>query len=203
MIRGFLLIAVLVPNFAWADGNQASTSEVLPLERAVVLALENNRSVKNAELEVSKQEDSLAAVRTRRLPSFNVTLFGSMLLQRVDFTFKQGDFGTFPGGNPNPATDVRISTPRTFNPFAFVTVDQPLSQLYRINLGIRLAEINSQLVGEDLRSQRQSVASDVKASYFAVLQTESALEALEESMWNWSSTRTGPISTWPPPPRLV
>jgi outer membrane protein TolC len=154
----------------------------LPLEQAVALALENNRSVKNAELEVSKEEDNLAAARTRRLPSFDVTLFGSMLLRRMDFLFEQGSFGTFPSGEPNPATDVSISTPRTFTPFAFISVNQPISQLYRINLGIQLAQVNSQMVREDLRSRRQSVIHEVKTAYFAVLQTQSALEAVEQSI---------------------
>jgi outer membrane protein len=178
----FFLLLLLAPAFAWAAENPASQPEVMTLEQAVALALENNRTVKNAELEVSKQEDGLAVARTRRLPAFDITLFGSIPLQRIDFTFKQGDFGTFPGGGPNPSTDVRISTPRTLNLFALASVNQPLSQLYRINLGIRATEVSRELAKEDLRAQRQSVVNDVKKAYFTVLQTQSALEATEESI---------------------
>jgi outer membrane protein len=138
--------------------------------------------VRNAELEVAKQDDKVAAARTRRLPSVQLNVFGSILLKRVDFLFKQGDFGTFPGGGPNPATDVTISTPRTFNTFAFASVDQPLFQLYRINLGVRLSEVSGQLAKENLRSQRQTVVNDVKKAYFAVLQTQSVLEASEQAI---------------------
>ncbi len=180
--RLFLIVMLLGPAFASATEVPASPTEVLTLEQAVALALENNRTVKNTELEVSKQEDSLAIARTRRLPTFDATLFGSILLQPIDFTFKRGDFGTFPGGTPNPTRDVSISTPRSFNLFALASVNQPLSQLYRIHLGIQLAKINFQLAGEDLRSQRQSVANEVKGAYFAVLQTQSALEPLEGSI---------------------
>jgi hypothetical protein len=130
MFQGlFLIVMLLLP--ALARGNPPSPVEVLTLQQAVPLALESNRSVRNAELEVSKQEDNLFVARTRRLPSFDLNLFGSILLQPIDLTFKQGDFGTFPGGGPNPSTDVRISTPRTFNLFALASVNQPLSQLYR------------------------------------------------------------------------
>jgi outer membrane protein TolC len=180
--RFMVILMLLVPASAWGSGDRSSPEEVLTLEQAVALALESNRLVKNAGLEVSKQEDSFAIARTRRLPIFDAKVFGSILLQPVDFTFKQGDFGTFPSGGPNPATDVRVTTPRQFNTFAFISVDQPLSQLYRINLGIQLAKLSSQLAGEDLRLQRQSIASQVKTAYFAVLQMQSALEAVEQSI---------------------
>ena len=155
MSQRILLIAMLlVPALGWTAENQAGQADVLSLEQAVALALDHNRNLKNAELEVSKQEDSVAEAGTKRRPSFKANLFGSIPLQRIDITFKQGDFGTFPGpgGRPNPATDVTISTPRTFNPFAYVTVDQPLTQLYRIILGMHMAKINFQLASEDLRS---------------------------------------------------
>jgi outer membrane protein TolC len=177
-----VIVMLLVPASALGSEDQSSPEEVLTLEQAVALALESNRVVKNAGLEVSKQEDSLMVARTRRLPIFDVKVFGSILLQPIDFTFKQGDFGTFPGGGPNPATDVQITTPRQFNTFAFISVDQPLSQLYRINLGIQSAKVSSQLAGEELRLQRQSIAGQVKAAYFTVLQTQSALEAVEQSI---------------------
>jgi outer membrane protein TolC len=66
--------------------------------------------------------------------------------------------------------------------FGVISADQPLTQLFRINLNVKSAKINSELAGEDLRAKRQSVAADVKSAYFAVLQTQSSLEALEQSI---------------------
>ena len=177
-----VLMILLIPALGLATDDPPSQPKTLTLEQAVALALENNRSIKNAELEVSKQEDSLAIARTHRLPNFDATVFGSMLLSKVDFTFKKGDFGTFPSGEPNPSSDVSITTPRKFNTFALISANQPLSQLYRVNLNIQSAKINSQVAGEDLRARRQSIANDVKAAYFAVLQTQSSLESLEQSI---------------------
>jgi outer membrane protein TolC len=45
---------------------------VLTLEQAVALALQNNRQVQNATLEVGKKIDQAAAARTSRLPAFNM-----------------------------------------------------------------------------------------------------------------------------------
>jgi outer membrane protein TolC len=177
-----VLMMLFIPALGLATDDLPSQTRTLTLEQAVALALENNRSIKNAELEVSKQEDSLAIARTRRLPNFDATVFGSMLLSKVDFTFKKGDFGTFPSGEPNPSSDVSVTTPQKFSTFALVSANQPLSQLFRINLNIQAAKVNSQVAGEDLRARRQSIANDVKAAYFAVLQTQSSLEALEQSI---------------------
>src|SRR5262245_29809100 len=162
--RLFLVLMLLAANAFGAD--PASPTKVLTLEQAVALALENNRSIKSAELEVSKQEDSFAIARTRRLPKFDATVFGSMLLSKVDFTFNKGDFGTFPSGEPNPSSDVKITTPRKFNTFALFNADQPLSQLFRINLNIKAAKICSQLAGEDLRAKRKTVSRCVEACIF-------------------------------------
>jgi hypothetical protein len=52
-----VIVMLLVPGFGWATENPLSATPVLTLEQAVALALENNRSIKNADLEVSKQED--------------------------------------------------------------------------------------------------------------------------------------------------
>jgi hypothetical protein len=57
----FLIIVWLIP--LGLSSTAQDQSEVLGLEQAVTLALDNNRSLKNAALEVLKQEDSLAAAR--------------------------------------------------------------------------------------------------------------------------------------------
>ena len=83
MIRNFLLtVVLLLPASVSAQGIPPGPTEVLSLEQAVALALENNRTVKNAELEVSKAEDRLAVARTHRLPSLNFNAFSSLLFNR-------------------------------------------------------------------------------------------------------------------------
>ena len=59
---------------------------------------------------------------------------------------------------------------------------QPLSQLYRIGLGVEVAKVGQQISREKLRTQQHSVINEVKRVYYAVLQTESGLEATEESL---------------------
>jgi outer membrane protein TolC len=182
VVQYFFLILLFVPVGALFAENPASELETLTLERALALSWESNHAVKRAELEVAKHEDRLAAARTRRLPSFEFNAFGAMLLQPIDFRFNQGAFGTLPSGSPNPATDVTITTPRRFTPFVFAAVDQPISQLYRIRLGIQAKEVGHELAKEKLRAQKQSLGNELKRVYFSILKTQSALEATEESI---------------------
>jgi len=59
-------------------------------------------------------------------------------------------------------------------------VSQPLSQLFRIGLGIQSATTTSEIERERARAKELSVINSVKRLYFAILQTESALTATEE-----------------------
>ena len=62
------------------------------------------------------------------------------------------------------------------------TITQPLSQLYRIGLGIDQLEVGRGINEEELRSQRHLVIDNVKRAYYGLLQTQSSLEAVEESI---------------------
>jgi outer membrane protein TolC len=160
----------------------ACAQETLTLERAIELALENNRLVKIARLEVRKAEDQLAAARTHRLPQLQLDIFESQLLTRFDFTFPRGAFGTFPGIGPVPAAQTSISQARRPNTFLIGQAAQPLSQLYRIGLGVRLQELAGSLQREKLEEQQQAVVNNVKKIYYGLLQTQSALDAAGETI---------------------
>jgi outer membrane protein TolC len=167
---------------AHAQDRGDSAPEVLTLERAVALALAENRLVANAALEVENSREQLAAFLTRRLPKLDFTFFGSQLLTPVEFRFAEGTFGTFPATGPIPAAETRIRTPLRPNALLLASVTQPLSQLYRIGLGARLNELSVTLAEEKLRRQKHSVAQEVKQAYFAIVQTESALSAAGEAI---------------------
>jgi outer membrane protein len=176
----YLLLVLSV--FAWGSEVATARAEVLTLDKALELALQNNLKVENAGLEVGKARDSVAAARTRRLPSFNLTVLESRDLNQESYEFKQGVFGTFPGIGPIPAKDTEIETHPDFTTIVAASVEQPLLQLYRINLNIGQRETKQAITRQELRAQRQSVANDVKQVYYRLLQTQGALKAINESI---------------------
>jgi outer membrane protein TolC len=67
-----LIVGALLGAELQAQSSPAGGGEVLTLEMALELALQANRDIRNAGLEVQKAGDQLAAARTRRLPSMDL-----------------------------------------------------------------------------------------------------------------------------------
>lgn len=176
---GCLLSWLTLP--AWGKEEPAA-SPILTLEQAVELAMQDNRPLKVATLEVEKAGDATDAARTRRLPSINLFGASGSLLAPLEYKFNQGAFGTFPGIGPVPSTNTTITEPTRWSSFLFATAIQPLTPLLRINEGIRLSEVTQEVAQEQRREQHHTVVNRVKRGYFAALNLQSSLEATEEAI---------------------
>lgn len=177
------VIALLVARGAAGQSAVSRPSgERLSLEAAIAKAIENNRQIQTARLQIESAEADLAATRTHRLPVFDTEATGSQLLMPVDFSFPQGAFGTVPGIGLIPATDTTFSVPRQPTAYVFAQASQPISQLFKIGLGVRGAEKARDIARERARGEQLSVVNSVKRMYFAILQTESALSATTEAI---------------------
>jgi len=178
------VIALLAPAgvAAQSPGDGDTTLEQLSLERAVQIALENNRDLQSARLQVSKAEDDLGAARTRRLPAFDTEVNLSQLLTPVQFGFPKGAFGEYPGVGPIPSAETTVEVPRQPTAYLFAQVSQPLSQLFRIGLTVKNAETARDVERERVRGHTLSLVNGVKRQYFAILQTQSALAATDEAI---------------------
>ena len=167
---------------AWALPQPPAARNLLTLEEAVNAALQDNRQVKNATLEVSKSEHMLAATRTNRWPKFGVLVAENWLLTPQE---NFNALGNLPGLVPIP---IPVSAPSSLFPSRQPTalmaglMAQPLSQQYRIGLNISMHGVMRDISWEQSRARRQTVADDVKRTYFNILQTQSSLESTEEDI---------------------
>ncbi len=182
MILLIALFIVLGGSRAAQCQQLVSSAEALTLEQAVALALSENRQVKSAAIELEKYSDKLAALRTRRLPEFKFSTTASQLLTPMSYTFEKGAFGEYPGTGPIPDKTTEISTPRRMTFYIAGEINQPLSQLYRIKLNLKQLGVGRQIAEQQLRQQRQAIINNVRRSYYAILQTQSSLQASEESI---------------------
>jgi outer membrane protein len=173
-----LLLFLLLASLAFSQEQPPSaTSEVLTLDQAVSTALAHNRQLRIAALEVEKAGLDVELAKTKRLPSLSTDLYGSGLLAPISFQIDAGTFGTYPGTGPIPNEKTKITTEREFNLFAVGSVKQPISQLYRIGLGIKASKLAVELDKEDLRARRIDVANKVRATYYEILRLQSAARA--------------------------
>jgi outer membrane protein len=169
------LLIFLCSSFLFAQ-------EVLDLEQALVVALAHNRMIESSKLDTAKTTDQMKAARTRYYPQFSISLLASSLLTTVDFTFQKGAFGEYPGIGPIPDKDTNITTPKSLTGILVGSVQQPLTQLYKVKLNTELIKASAEEAKEAERSQRQLIVSQVKKLYFGILQSQSAYQFAEESL---------------------
>jgi outer membrane protein TolC len=174
----FLIVAILLAT----AGSTASAQEILTLDKAIDLALTNNRSTKNARLESEKANDRLAATRTRLYPGFKLSAGVTQPLTTFDTTFEKGVFGNFPGTGPIPNEDTVITSSTKPNAVIVGQISQPLSQLHRIKLQIKQQETASDITRAQLSTAEQSLVNEVKRAYYAILQSQGAVQAAEANI---------------------
>jgi outer membrane protein TolC len=186
-----LLLTILA--FASPIGSlaQEATQDVplLTLDDAVSIALANNRLVKNSVLEAQKFDFQVSTIRSRRLPHFQFSALGGELLQPFDFTFAKGVFGTYPGVGPIPSTEAKVHTPAQLTAYLTGGMDVPLSQQYKIGLGIHATELGRDIAKEDVRAERQKIAAEVRSAFFELVATQSAVDAAREGVRTLEETQ--------------
>ncbi|MFN7934107.1 MAG: TolC family protein [Bryobacteraceae bacterium] len=157
-------------------------SDVLTLDQALQLALKHNRAIEQAELGLSEYDDAIHAAKTQKLPSFRFNSTTGMLLTRPTITFEKGAFGEYPGIGSVPGNTTSISSAR--KPTAMLSAEAvlPITQRRKIGLGIQQLEVNQRIAQQQTRRTRQDVIKQVRQSYYAILQSQSSLDAVEHTL---------------------
>lgn len=180
----FILCALTWPMASSAQEQSNADTQVplLTLDEAVTLALQHNWNVKNSVLEAQKQDFEVGTARSRRKPQFQFGMLGGELLHSFDFTFNKGAFGTYPGVGPIPGTNAKVHTPAVFTTYLTGSIDQPLTQQYKIGLGIHLTELGRDIAREDVRAERQKIAAEVRNAYLNLVATQAGVDAAREAV---------------------
>jgi len=173
-----LSLLLATPLAGWCQQITPSSAEVLSLDQAISLALQNNRSLKTSRLNVEKSEDEIQSIRTSRLPSTHFYALVSQDMVKHETNLTSPFTGVFPGIGPF----FSLSTPRRPTAVFAAQVLQPISQQYRIGLAIDSAKLARDEEQQKLRSEEQSLVNNVKQTYYGILQSESALENVRDEV---------------------
>ena len=183
MVFILCVLAWPLPSTAQDQPSNAETqAPVLTLDEAVSLALQHNWNVKNSVLEAQKQDFEVGTARSKRKPQFRFSMLGGELLHSFDFTIPQGSLGTYAGTGPIPSTNAKIHTPAVFTTYLTGSIDQPLTQQYKIGLGIRTTELGRDIAREDVRAERQKIAAEVRTAYFNLFAIQANVDAAREAV---------------------
>ncbi len=178
ILHAIAFILFVAHGAAYGQDAAPISGQSLTLEQAIALAMHNNHKVKIAELGVGMAEDELAATRTYRRPSMQFYALFSQQLVNQDSNITNPLTGIIPGLGPF----FSISAPRRPTAIFGGQVLEPLSQQHRIGLNIEQAKVGIELMREEVRSREQSTVDEVKRSYYGILQTQSSLDSLQESI---------------------
>ena len=182
----FAFFAGASPEITFGQQQRVSSGDadapLLTLDDAVTLALQQNRLVKNSALEAQKYDFEVSTARSRRKPQFQFSMLGGELLQPFDFTFQKGVFGTYPGVGPIPGTNAKVHTPAVFTTYLTGSIDQPLTQQYKIGLGIHATELGRDIAREDVRAERQKIAAEVRSAYLHLVASQASVDAAREAV---------------------
>jgi len=179
-----LLLTIITCSLPITSVAQQATQDapLLTLDEAVALALQSNRLIKNSQLEAQKYDFQVSSVRSRRLPQFQFSALGGQLMHSFDFTFPAGSFGTYANVGPIPSSEAKIRTPARFTTYLTGAIDQPITQQYKIGLGIRATELGRDIAKEDVRAERQKIAAQVRNAYFEIVATQAGVDAAREEV---------------------
>jgi outer membrane protein TolC len=169
-VAGLLAVAAIV---------SAQTTSVLTMDEAVALALRGNRDVQSAFLEMDRAREETAALKTKRLPQFQIYALGGIPLTRATATVPQGALGTYPATGPIPGPNVSVTTARQLSGVLLGQALQPGSQLWKIHLDLISSRIREDLAQQRLRQKRQEIAQSVRQIYDQIAQTQAQIESVE------------------------
>jgi outer membrane protein TolC len=166
-------LAMSVPSL-WA--------EELKLEDAIQLAIQHNRQIAMARLEVAKAGEQIASARTNLLPSTHLSADASQQLRPIEYTIQRGQLGDFASTGPIPSNDVKLSTPLQPTGTVSVKVSQPLTGIYKVKLNLEALGLSKQVDQEKIRATQLDVVRDTRKLYYQIQQTESSLQVNRETL---------------------
>jgi len=175
----FLVVVLIILSPHGVTRAQSPTSaESLTLDQAIDLALRNNHAIKIAEFGVARAEEDISVAKTSRLPSLHMhTLFSENLVKN-DVQIPNPTADQFPGLGPF----FLLTTERKLTTVFATTAVEPLSQQYRIGLHIKLERLSREMAEAKLRQQQNETIDQVKRTYYAIVQTKSALSSVEQTV---------------------
>jgi outer membrane protein TolC len=178
----FLVLMLLGGPAAIAAQQTSDRAPVLTLDAAVQAAIAGNRQLQSSALDVTKADDAAAAARALRLPQFNAQVLAGIALTPINFTIPAGTLGTYPGLGPLPSADSKITTRRGMAGVIQASFTQPLSQLFKINLGVRQAQIGHDAAAAADRQARLETVARVKQTYAQLAELQSEMESADAAI---------------------
>ncbi len=154
----------------------------LTLENAVSLALQNNHLLNIRKLQVEEKQQKVNEDRVKYLPVIGIGGSYQYNTNLQVLTIEQGRFGQLPYGGvmiPLPATNevFELGNHNVYN--AGVTIYQPLTQIGKINAGVKYSKTEMQIAETEENKAMLQVRQGVEKLFFGLLILQKQIEEAE------------------------
>jgi len=181
-ISSNIAAAVVALTIAGQLQISAQNQKTLKLGDAINMALQNNHLLNVRKLQVDEKQHKVNEDRIKYLPT--VAIGGSYQYNSnlASLTLEEGRFGELPLGPvtiPLPAKDevIELGKHEIYN--AGVTVYQPLTQIGKINAGVRYSKTELQIARTEEVKAGFQVKQGVEKLYFGLLILQKQIEEAE------------------------
>lgn len=182
-MRRLSIVPLLSCLFCMVSPAQQKTEPpLLTLDDAIRAALDHNRQLESSAQDVVKAREAVSESLAARYPQFDASVLSGVAINPIHFTIPKGAIGNVPGLGPLPATNVDYTAGRKMTTLVHASVAQPISQLFKIGLGVREARVVESLAEENLRLNRQKTAAQVREAYYRLAQAASEIASSEASL---------------------
>ncbi len=160
-------------------------AEVRPLrlEESLAAALEGNRAIQDARLQLLTAEQQVSEARGNALPVINGNLRFSRNLKPLETFLPARIFD--PSAGENDYIPVRFAADNNWN--SSISIDQPLFD-YKVFVGLKVAGTARQVSVEGLRGSAQQVATATRKAFYDVLIARERQRLTENSVQRLRAT---------------
>ncbi len=172
------IVSWLIISLSFLPGALLSARD-LTLDQAIQLALRQNSLLKMARLKVEENGHKADAARANYYPKLKNSSYISYMteLQRVEIP--GGSLGHLPIIGPVPSAPISLFQGRNGIAMVTTTLGQPVTQLYKIRQGRRIAKLDAALSATDLEKAEHEVGLKVQQIYYALLISQRKKRAAE------------------------
>lgn len=169
-----IFFALALAQFAIAQQNAPLH---LSLDQAIDLALKQNHSVHLRSLAVDQMRSKKDEARSNYMPQMKASSGVHHVTELAGVEIPPGAFGNFPSTGPVPAKPLFIDQGTDTAYTGALSLDQPLTQLFRIHQANVAAEQDIQVAKTQLDKTQDEVALKTRQLYYSILITQRQLEA--------------------------
>lgn len=171
-LAGLLLFAVAAVS-AQAEARR------LTLDEALELAAQNNPTVRMARYKAKAAQAEVTVARANYFPQLTTLGEATHAGRTEALTIPMGALGVYSGTGAVPGKDIKVQLGNRNFLLDTTMVAQPLSQLYKIHVGVGVAKADAAGARADERKAESEVGLQVRRLYLNLLATEKKKQAAE------------------------